>query len=100
MVLNTWPMKLSGVQFARPILPPGRHYAEELLRGGVFVPTNSISARPKGRRSNLLHGGRGRPKSALRDGTSARCMNLKDTRNYTQRTCERERGGSAEWALL
>ena len=25
MVLNSWPMKLSGVQLARPILPPGRH---------------------------------------------------------------------------
>ena len=37
MVLKTWPMKPSGVQLARPILPPRRAHADQLCRGAVLV---------------------------------------------------------------
>ena len=79
--------------------PPGSSWS--VTRPISTAPRSFRSTlRPMGRRSNLLHGGRGHPKSVLRDGTPARCMNLKDTRNYAQRTYERERGGFAKLALL
>ena len=37
MVLNTWPMKPSGVQLARPILPPRLHTRTSLGSGAVLV---------------------------------------------------------------
>ena len=37
IVLKTWPMKPSGVQFARPILPPGLHDADQLGGGAVLI---------------------------------------------------------------
>ncbi len=37
MVLNSWPMKLSGVQLARPILPPGRQTRIEFVRRLLLI---------------------------------------------------------------
>ena len=37
IVLKTWPMKPSGVQFARPILPPGLHDADQLGGGAILI---------------------------------------------------------------
>ena len=37
MVLNSWPMKPSGVQLARPILPPRLAHAQQLGGGLVLV---------------------------------------------------------------
>ena len=40
MVLNNWPMKLSGVQFARPICPPDLQTRASSLAAAVWFGAN------------------------------------------------------------